>query len=247
MKRLLLLAAMAAGTTHAADITVLATPAIKEAYAELVPVFEKQSGHRVATTWVGTAVLAKRLNEGEVFDAVVCASNLLEELTDSGKLMAGSRSDVARSLVGVAVKTGAPRPDFGSEDALKQTLLKARTIGISTGPSGVYLNQLFQRMGVLEEIKPKFKVPAPGGMVAELVAKGEAEIGFQQVAELVNKPGVAYVGALPDSLQGITVFSGGVHSGSNEPEAARAFLRFLASPEHAAVLTKHGLESVGRW
>ena len=126
MKTLALMAGIAFGMpTHAADITVLATPAIKEAYAELVPVFERQTRHKVTTTWVGTAVLAQRLNEGEVFDAVVCASNLLEELTDTGKLMAGSRSDVARSVVGVAVKAGAPKPDFGSEDALRQTLQRA--------------------------------------------------------------------------------------------------------------------------
>jgi len=233
---------MVAGTAQAADITVLATPAIKEAYAELVPLFEKQTQDKVATTWVGTADLKKRLDGGEVYDAVICASNLLEELTDTGKLMAGSRSDVARSAVGVAVKAGAPKPEFGSEETLKKTLLVANTIGVSTGPSGVYLNQLFQRMGVLDEIKPKFKIPPPGGMVAELIAKGEAAIGFQQVAELVNKPGVAFVGALPDSLQGITVFSGGVHGASSQPDAARAFLRFLAAPEHAAILQKHGLQ-----
>jgi molybdate transport system substrate-binding protein len=242
MKTLLLITAMVAGTAQAADITVLATPAIKEAYAELVPLFEKQTQDKVATTWVGTADLKKRLDGGEVYDAVICASNLLEELTDTGKLMAGSRSDVARSAVGVAVKAGAPKPEFGSEETLKKTLLVANTIGVSTGPSGVYLNQLFQRMGVLDEIKPKFKIPPPGGMVAELIAKGEAEIGFQQVAELVNKPGVAFVGALPDSLQGITVFSGGVHGASSQPDAARAFLRFLAAPEHAAILQKHGLQ-----
>ena len=223
-------------------LAVLATPAIKAAYAELVPVFEKETRHKVTTTWVGTAVLAKRLNDGEVFDAVICASSLLEELTSTGKLMAGSRSDVARSVVGVAVKAGAARPQFGSEEALKQTLVSAESIGISTGPSGVYLNQLFQRMGVLEEIKPKFKVALSGAMVSELVAKGEAQIGFQQVAELVNQPGVDYVGALPDSLQGVTVFSGGVHARSDEPETARAFLRFIASPQHEALLKKHGLQ-----
>jgi molybdate transport system substrate-binding protein len=247
MKTLLLMAGLvlgsaAGGAVHAADITVLATPAIKEAYAEIVPLFERETRHKIVTTWIGTADLAKRLAAGEVFDAVICASNLHQELTDTGKLMAGSRSDVARSAVGVAVKAGAPKPQFGSEDALKKTLLSAKTIGISTGPSGVYLNQLFQRMGVLDEIKAKFKVPAPGGMVSELVAKGDAEIGFQQVAELVNKKGVDYVGALPDRLQGITLFSGGVHSRSNEPEAARALLRFLASPQHDAVLKKHGLQ-----
>jgi molybdate transport system substrate-binding protein len=231
-----------AASAHAADITVLATPAVKEAYADLVPMFEKQTKQKVTITWVGTADLAKRLAGGEVFDAVICASNLLEELTDTGKVMAGSRSDVARSAVGVAVKAGAAKPEFGSQEALKKTLLTAKTIGISTGPSGVYLQQLFQRMGVLDEVKPKFRVPAPGGMVAEMVAKGEAEIGFQQVAELVNKKGVDYVGALPDSLQGMTLFSGGVHSRSNEPDVARAFLRFLASPQHEALLVRHGLK-----
>jgi molybdate transport system substrate-binding protein len=224
------------------NITVLATPAIKEAYAELVPVFERETKQKVATTWVGTAVLAKRLNDGEVFDAVICASDLLAELIDTGRLMAGGRSDLARSGVGVAVKADAPKPAFGSEEALKKTLLAAKSIGISTGPSGVYLNELFQRMGVLDQVKPKFRVPAPGGMVSELLAKGEAEIGFQQVSELVNRTGVDYVGALPDSLQKVTVFSGGVHARSNEPEAARAFLRFIASPEHEALLRKHGLQ-----
>jgi len=243
MKALGLMAGIAmAGAAHAADITVQATPAIKEAYAELVPLFEKQTKHKVTTTWVGTAQFAKRLNEATMVDAVICASNLLEELTDTGKVMAGSRSDVARSGVGVAVKAGAPKPQFGSEDALKKTLISAKSIGISTGPSGVYMNELFQRMGVLDQIKPKFKVPAPGGMVAELVAKGEADIGFQQVSELVNKTGVEFVGALPDSLQKITLFSGGVHARSHVPEEARSFLRFISSPQHEAILKKHGLQ-----
>jgi molybdate transport system substrate-binding protein len=243
MKTLGLMAGIAmAGAAHAADITVLATPAIREAYAELVPLFEKQTKHKVTTTWVGSAGFAKRLNEGPVFDAVICPSSLLEELTDTGKVMAGSRSDVARSGVGVAVKAGAAKPQFGSEEALKKTLISAKAIGISTGPSGVYMNELFQRMGVLDQIKPKLKVPAPGGMVAELVAKGEADIGFQQVSELVHKNGVDFVGTLPDSLQKVTLFSGGVHARSEQPDAARAFLRFIASPEHDPVLRKHGLQ-----
>jgi molybdate transport system substrate-binding protein len=225
-----------------ADIAVLATPALREAYAELVPLF----GRGVTITWVGTAELAQRVDGHDALDAVICVRGLVDELERAGKLVAGSRTDVARSAVGVAVKAGAVRPDFGSEQALKSTLLAARTIGISTGPSGVYLNQLFRRMGVLEEIRPKFRIPAPGGMVADFVAAGQVDIAFQQVAELVNKPGVAYVGALPDSLQGITVFSGAVAAGSREPQQARALLRFLASPEHAALLTKHGLQPVGR-
>jgi molybdate transport system substrate-binding protein len=221
---------------------VLATPAIRHAYDELVPLFERETKHKVSTVWVGTADLARRLSGSEVFDAVICASSLLEELINSGRLMTGSRSDVARCAVGVAVKAGAPKPQFGSEEALRKTLLAAKTIGISTGPSGVYLNRLFQRMGVLDEIKPRFKLPPPGGMVAELLASGEAEIGFQQVAELVNRQGIEYVGALPQSLQGITTFSGGVHVRSPVADVARSFLRFIASPQHEAVLGKHGLQ-----
>ena len=230
------------GMAQAADITVLATAGVKEAYLALVPQFEKASGNKVATTWTGTAELMKRMKAGEAFDAVIGPSNALEELTDTGRLMAGSRADVARSLVGVAVRAGAPKPDVSSPDALRRTLAAAKTIGISTGPSGVYLTSLFEKMGILAELKPKFRTPASGAPVGELVAKGEAEIGFQQVSELIHFPGVQFIGPLPDALQQTTVFSGGVHTGAREPDAARAFLKFLSSPEHAALLQRHGLD-----
>lgn len=219
-------------------ISVVATPAIREAYEELAPLFETR---RVATTWVGTAELVKRLDSGEPPDVVICLSSLLDELMRAGKLAAGSRIDIASSLVGVAVPAGAPRPDFGSPEALKKTLLAARTIGISTGPSGVYLGELFQRLGILDQVKAKFRKPAPGGMVGELLARGEAAVGFQQVAELVHQKGIDYLGPLPDSLQRVSVFSGGVHARSREAEAAAAFLRFLGAAEHAPVLRRHGL------
>jgi molybdate transport system substrate-binding protein len=227
---------------QAADITVLATPGVKEAYLELVPLFEKASGNKVATTWAGTADVMKRMKAGEVFDAVVLASNSLEELIDTGKLMAGSRADLARSGVGAAVRAGAPKPDISSAEALKRALVAAKTIGISTGPSGVYLTGLFEKMGMLAELKPKFRTPPSGANIGELVAKGEAEIGFQQVSELIHFPGIAFLGPLPAELQRMTVFSGGVHAGSREPDAARAFLKFLSAPEHAALLQKHGLD-----
>lgn len=219
-------------------ISVVATPAIREAYAELAPLFETD---RVATTWVGTAELVKRLDSGEPPDVVICLSTLLDELMHAGKLAAGSRIDIASSLVGVAVPAGAPKPDFGSPEALKKTLLAASTIGISTGPSGVYLNELFQRLGILDQVKAKFRKPPPGGMVGELLARGEAAVGFQQVAELVHQKGIDYLGPLPDSLQRVSVFSGGVHARSREPQAAGAFLRFLGAAEHAPVLRRHGL------
>ncbi|HYR36884.1 MAG TPA: substrate-binding domain-containing protein [Burkholderiales bacterium] len=240
--RALLMAMAMAGTAQAADITVLATPGVKEAYLAIVPQFEKASGNKVATTWAGTADVMKRMRAGEVFDAVILASNSLEELIDTGKLMAGSRADVARSLVGVAVRAGAPKPDISSPEALKKTLLAAKSIGISTGPSGVYLTGLFDKMGILAELKPKFRTPPSGAPIGELVAKGEAELGFQQVSELIHYPGIQYIGPLPAAVQQTTVFAGGVHSGAREPDAARDFLKFLSAPEHAAVLRKHGLD-----
>jgi len=227
---------------QAADITVLPTPGVREAYLELVPLFERASGNKVATTWAGTADVMKRMKAGEVFDAVILASNSLEELTDTGRLMAGSRADIARSLVGVAVRAGSPKPDISSPEALKRTLAAAKTIGISTGPSGVYLTGLFEKMGMLAELKPKFRTPPSGAAIGELIAKGEAEIGFQQVSELIHFPGIQFIGPLPAALQQTTVFAGGVHAGAREPDAARAFLKFLSAPEHAAVLQKHGLD-----
>jgi molybdate transport system substrate-binding protein len=238
-----LAAAMAiSATAQAADIKVLATPGVKEAYLELLPRFEKESGNKVATTWAGTADVMKRMKAGEVFDAVIVASNSLEELTDGAKLMAGSRADFARSGVGVAVRVGAPRPDISSAEALKRSLLAAKTVGISTGPSGVYLTGLFEKMGILAELKPKFRTPPSGAAIGELIAKGEVELGFQQVSELIHFPGVTFLGPLPAEVQRMTVFSGAVHTASREPDAARAFLTFLSAPEHAAVLKKHGLE-----
>ena len=227
---------------QAADITVLATPGVREAYLELVPLFERASGNKVATTWAGTADVMKRMKAGEVFDAVILASNSLEELTDTGRLMAGSRADIARSLVGVAVRAGSPKPDISSPEALKRTLAAAKTIGISTGPSGVYLTGLFEKMGMLAELKPKFRTPPSGAAIGELVAKGEVETGFQQVSELIHFPGIQFIGPLPAAVQQTTVFAGGVHAASREPDAARDFLKFLSAPQHAALLQKHGLD-----
>ena len=243
MKALLAAASMAiGGMAQAADITVLATPGIKEAYVELAPVFEKANKHKVSTTWAGTADVMKRMKAGEVFDAVILASDSLEDLIDTSRVMAGSRSDVARSLVGVGVKAGAPKPDISTTGAVKKALASAKSVVISSGPSGVYLNQLFDKLGIMAELKPKLKVTPSGVAVGDWLAKGEGELGFQQVSELIHYPGVQFVGALPQDIQKVTVFSGGVPAASREPDTARAFLQFLAQPEHQAVLKKHGLD-----
>ena len=241
MKVMLAMAAgLFASASYAADITVLASPAIKEAYAELAARFP--GGHKVATTWDGTTAIMKRMKSGEVFDVVIVASDSLDELVDTGRIMAGSRSDIARSGVGVMVRAGAARPDISSGEAVKRALLAAKSVAISTGPSGVHMRSLFQRLGVAEEVTPKLHVPPSGAQIADLVAKGEAELGFQQISEIVNSKGADYVGPLPADIQRITLFAGGVHTGAGEPDAARAFLRFLAQPEHAPVLQKHGLQ-----
>jgi len=231
-----------AGTAQAADITVLATPGIKEAYVELAPLFEKANKHKVTTTWAGTADVMKRMKAGEVFDAVILASDSLEDLIDTSRVMAGSRSDVARSLVGVGVKAGAPKPDISTTDAVKKALVAAKSVVISSGPSGVYLNTLFEKLGLMAALKPKLKVTPSGVAVGDWLAKGEGELGFQQVSELIHYPGVQFVGALPQDIQKVTVFSGGVPAASREPDTARAFLQFLAAQEHQAVLKKHGLD-----
>jgi len=243
MKSILAAASVAiAGMAQAAEIAVLASPAMKEAYAELVPRFERSSGHKVTTTWAGTADIMKRIQAGGTYDVVIAAANSLDELTDTGRLMAGSRKDLVRSGVGVAVRAGAPKPDISTAEAVKRAVLAAKSVGISTGPSGVYMSGLFERMGIAADLKPKLKVPPSGAQIAELVAKGEIELGFQQVSEIVHVKGADFVGPLPPEIQRITVFAGAVHAGAREPDAARELLGYLGSPEHAPLLQKHGPE-----
>jgi molybdate transport system substrate-binding protein len=242
VRALLAAAALAMTSAQAADITVLASPAMKEAYLELVPRFEQARGHKVTTTWAGTADIMKRMQARETFDVVIAAANSIDELTDTGRLMAGSRKDLVRSGVGVTVRAGAPKPDISTAEAVKKAVLAAKSVGISTGPSGVYMSALFEKMGIADQVKPKLKVPPSGAQIGELVAKGEVELGFQQVSEIVHVKGAQFVGPLPPEIQRITVFAGAVHAASAEPDAARELLEFLASPEHAPLLQKHGLE-----
>lgn len=212
-----------AGAATAAEIKVLSSNAIKETYLELVPGFERVTEHKVATTWAGTVEIMKRMQAGETFDLIIMAGPSLDELVKLGKIVPGSRVDLVKSGVGVAVRAGAPKPDISSSDAVKKALLAARSIGFSTGPSGVYLAGLFQRMGIADEIKPKLKQVPPGVPVGTIIASGEAEIGFQQVSELIHVAGIDYLGPLPADIQRITVFSGGIHTGTKQADAAKAW------------------------
>jgi molybdate transport system substrate-binding protein len=231
-----------AQTARSDEIKVMASAAVKETYLELMPQFENASGHKVVTIWSGTADMMKRLKAGESADLVIIGTNSLEELTKLGKIEPGSRVDFVKSGVGVAIRVGAPKPDLSSGDAVKRALLSARSIGYSSGPSGIYLDSLFQRMGIADQLKPKLKQPPSGASVGEMVARGEVEIGFQQVSELIHLSGIDFLGPLPPDIQQITIFSSGIHTGATKPDAAKALAKFLTSPSAAMVIKKNGME-----
>ena len=226
-----------------AEIKVLSSIATREAYNELVPQFERASGDKVITTWAGTVDIVKRMAAGEVHDLVVISSTELDELIKQGRLAAGSRVDLARCGIGVAVRAGAPKPDIGSADALKQTLLAAKTVGYTSGPSGVYMGGLIERMGIAADIKPKFRSVPSGGTIGTIVASGDCEIGFQQISELVHIKGIDYVGPLPAEVQRVTIFSTGIPVGAKKPDGAKKLVKFLTTPAAAAEMRKHGLEA----
>lgn len=226
----------------AAEINVVSTQATQEAYLELVAQFENASGHKVKTVFSGTLNVQKRLAEGEPYDLIIMAGPAIEEQVKLGKAVAGSRVDFAKSGTGVAVRKGAAKPDIGSAEALKKTLLAAKSIGYSTGPSGLYMLSVFEKLGIAGEVKGKLKQTPSGVFVGTLIATGETEIGFQQISELVHFAGIDYVGPLPGDLQRMTMFSAGIHAGAKQTEAARALVKFITAPAAASVIRKHGLE-----
>jgi len=225
----------------ATSIKVISSMATKQLLAELFDKFQQKTGHSVSLESVGGVDAAKRVQAGEVFDAVILASNVIDQLIAGGKIT-GKRVDLVKSGVAVVVKAGAARPDISTEDALKQAVRNAKSVGYSTGPSGTHLAGLFARWGIADEIKSRFIQASPGVPVGSLVAKGEMELGFQQLSELIHLKGVDILGPLPTSAQIITTFSGGVATASAQPEIVRALLDFLASPEAAAEKRANGMD-----
>ncbi len=221
------------------EIKVMASAAFKEAYLALLPEFERASGHSVVNLWAPSVQMMSRLKNGEIVDIVILSAKALDELSRVGKI-AGC-FELARSGVGVAVKAGASKPDIRSGEAVKQAVLAAKSIVYSTGPSGVYLKGLFERMGIAEAIAHKVK-QVQGEPAGAPVARGECEIGFQQVCELLPVPGIDLVGPLPPDIQEITTFSAGLHAQAPEPEAARALIAFLKSPAAAPVIRGKGMD-----
>jgi molybdate transport system substrate-binding protein len=191
---------------------------------------------------VGGVDAAKRVQLSEPFDAVFLSSDAIDKLIASGQVLPGSRVDLVRSGVAVAVREGAPQPDLSDEDAVRQTVLAARSLSYSTGPSGVALAKLFERWGIAEQIKGRIVTAPPGVPVGSLVAKGEVELGFQQLSELLPLPGITVLGPLPPAIQIVTTFSAGVCATSRQPDAVRAMLAAMNGPQAASVKRRHGME-----
>ena len=242
---------LAAQAASAADVHVMISSGFHGAYSELVPTFERATGNRVITTRgpsMGDSpeAIPARLSRGESADVVILDGGAADELGKRGLVQADSKTELARSLIGMVVREGAAKPDIASVDALRNTLLAAKSIAYSDSGSGTYLSTvLFQKLGIADQIGPrsrKVRGPPSGEPVAAVVARGEAEIGFQQVAELIHVPGVTLVGALPADAQPNFSFAGVLTKTSHEPEAARALLRFLSSSEAAPAVTKAGLK-----
>ncbi|HEY5167113.1 MAG TPA: substrate-binding domain-containing protein [Pseudolabrys sp.] len=233
---------LCSGMAGAADIKVLSTQATEDTYRELVPQFEKATGHKVTTIFTGTLNVQKRLADGESYDMIIMAGPAIDAQIKAGKAIAGSRVDIAKSGVAVGVPKGAPKPDISTTEALKKTILAAKSIGYSTGPSGVYILTVFEKLGVADQVKGKLKQTPSGVFVGTIIANREVEIGFQQVSELGNFPGVDYVGPLPADVQQTTVFSSGIIAAAKEPEAAKALVKFLTTPAAGAAFKKRGME-----
>lgn len=223
-----------------ATLRMVSSMATRELLAALAARYEQQAGQSVKAEAGGGVDVAKRVEQGEAFDVVVLAANAIDKLIAAGKLLPG-RVDIVESGVAIAVRTGARRWPVASEDDLRRAVESAASLSYSTGPSGVYLEQLFQRWGILEAVRPRIVVPPPGTPVGSLVAEGRAELGFQQLSELMNLPGIEVLGPLPPAIQTLTVFSGGVCAASASPERSRALLEFLASPATAQVKREHGM------
>lgn len=232
-------------------LVAMTSGAFTAAFAELTPMFERASGRKVTAVFGGSMgaapdAIPNRLRRGEPADVVIMAASALDELIARGAVVPGSRVDLVRSTIGMAVRAGAAKPDIHSVDALKAALLAAKSIAYSSSASGVYLStELFPRLGIERQIAAKVK-RIESEPVGAVVARGEAEIGFQQISELRPVKGIEIVGPLPDGAQRVTVFSAGVSATATAPDAARQLIAFLSSPAAAGPITKSGLEPISQ-
>jgi molybdate transport system substrate-binding protein len=243
--------ALASGGATAADIKVMISAGFFQVYSELGPAFEKSTGHKLLTTRgpsVGDSpeAIPARLTRGEEADVVIMDGAGVDILDQRGLASPGSRMPLAESFIGMVVRAGQPKPDISTVDALRKTLLAAKSIAYSDSSSGTYLSTVgFKKLGIADEIAGrtrKVRGPPSGEPVAAVVARGEAEIGFQQVAELIHVPGTDFVGTVPAEIQPPTFFVGALPKSSQHSDAAVALLRFLSSAEAASVIIRAGLK-----
>ena len=225
---------------EAAEIKVLSTVGMQPATAELIAQFERESGHKIVVAYGLAAVLKNQFLEGAPADVLILTSPIVEDLAGQGKVVPGSKVDVARSGVGIGVKAGAPRPDIGTPDALKRAVLAAKSVGFSKeGASGVAFAKVLERLGIAEQVRAKYK--DTGTKAGEMLVSGDIELGAAQVPELMAVPGVDVVGPLPAELQTVTVFSVGLATEAKEAHAAKALIQFLSGPAAAPVYKAKGL------
>ncbi len=222
-------------------LKLISSMATRQVLAELATAWQTSSGVEVNIESVGGVDAAKRVQAGEAFDGVVLASDAIDKLIASGQALAGSRVDLVRSSVAIAVKAGAARPDISTEAALRSAIEAAPTIGYSTGPSGTALVKLFEKWGILDAIKPRIVQAPPGVPVGTLVARGEVALGFQQFSELMHLEGIDLLGTMPEPVGITTIFSAAVCTVSAQGEPVSQLFAFMASPDAAPIKTKHGM------
>jgi molybdate transport system substrate-binding protein len=240
--------AVVCSALNAAEVKGLSTIALQSVLEELVPAFEKANGHKVSVTFGLGMALVKRVQEGESADFVLAPRGGIDGLLKSGKIAAASDATLARSSVGVAVRKGAPKPDISTANALKKALMDAKAISYSNpafgGASGVHFAKVLERLGIAEQMKTKTRFPEEGGFTARLLVAGEVDMAIQQVGELLSVAGAELLGPLPGDLQSVTTFAIAVPATASQPDAAKAFIRYLRSPQAAAVMKAKGLDPV---
>jgi molybdate transport system substrate-binding protein len=226
--------------TIAKTIKILSGGAMRSLMVEIVPLFERVSGAKVAIEFRLTSVLKTEIEEGAAFDIALLPRPELDELVKAGRIADGATADVTRSAVGLAVRTGAPKPDIGTVSAFKSALLAAKSIAYSDGPSGAYIAGLLEQLGIAPDMKPKTKLTSRP--VAELVAEGDAEIGLQQIVAILPVKGAELVGPLPAELQNVIIYAAGIAARAGAPAVARAFVAFTKTPQAARLIRAKGME-----
>jgi molybdate transport system substrate-binding protein len=238
----LLGAALMSQAARAAEITVVSSTAMTEFLEAAIPVFERETGNKVKATFLSSAVLPGKVREGVQADVIVTTPGIFDDLVKVGKLVPGSRSDFIKSSAGVAVRAGAPKPDISTPEAFKAALLAAKSVGISKGPSGIYMLSLLDRLGIADAVKAKAVFTEPGQRVGLIIASGKAEIGVQQITELLAMSGIDFIGPLPPALQTTIVYATAGSVNAKEKEAAAAFAKFLKSESVTPIAKKMGLD-----